>query len=370
MGALDDASIRFKRERHAMSIVRTAKRAPDLTPDIAEDVQAASSGAPALPARIAVVIPCFRVASQIADVVRSIPQRYALVICVDDASPDDVSGALRALNDPRVIYVRHERNRGVGGAVMTGWTEALARGADIVVKMDGDGQMRGEELDTLVTPLLDGSADVAKGNRFVDQVALRAMPPARLAGNALLSFAVKAVSGYWNVLDPTNGFIAVRSALLRHLDRGWLAERYFFETSLLVALNVAHARVADVGLPARYVDAPSSLRVGRVTATFPWLLARALVRRFYWRYLIEDFGVVSVGVLIGLPLTLFGAVFGAWHWIQSIRTGTPATAGTVFVAALPIILGVQLLLVAIVLDVLSSPSIKRGRRAGEATRHP
>jgi len=219
--------------------------------------------APATRPTIAVVIPCFRVAAQLGDVVRSIPRRYAPVICVDDASPDDVVGALERLDDPRVVYVRHERNRGVGGAVMTGWTEALARGADIVVKMDGDGQMRGEHLDALVAPLLDGSADVAKGNRFVDHVELRAMPSSRLVGNALLSFAVKAVSGYWNVLDPTNGFVAVRSELLHRVDQGWLAEDYYFETSLLVALNVSHARMADVALPARYDDAPSSLRVSR-----------------------------------------------------------------------------------------------------------
>lgn len=350
-----------------MTVLRAGVLSLDLAADAATEIDAPAKRASARPPRIAVVIPCFRVASQVAEVVRSIPPRYGPVICVDDASPDNIRSVLRALNDPRVVYLRHERNRGVGGAVMTGWTEALARGADIVVKMDGDGQMRGEDLDALVAPLIDGGADVAKGNRFVDQVALRAMPPARLAGNALLSFAVKAVSGYWNVLDPTNGFVAVRSPLLRRLDRAWLAERYFFETSLLVALNVAHARVADVGLPARYVDAPSSLSVGRVAVAFPWLLARSLARRFYWRYLIEDFGVVSLGVLLGLPSTLFGLVFGAWRWLQSIRTGVPATAGTVFVAALPIILGVQLLLVAIVLDVLSSPSIKRGRRAGEAT---
>jgi dolichol-phosphate mannosyltransferase len=317
------------------------------------------------PPRIAVVIPCYRVAAQVADVVRSIPPSYAPIVCVDDASPDDVAAALAALGDPRVVYVRHERNRGVGGAVMSGWAEALARGADVVVKMDGDGQMRGEDLDTLVAPVLDGSADVAKGNRFVDHAALRAMPRVRLVGNALLSFGVKLVSGYWNVLDPTNGFVAVRASVLRRLDLDWLAPRYFFETSLLVALNVARARVADVALPARYGDAPSSLRVRHVAATFPWLLLRSFGRRFYWRYLIEDFGVVSVGVLLGLPLLLFGMAFGGWHWVQSVRTGVPATAGTVFVAALPIILGVQLLLVALVLDVLASPTVKRGRRAGE-----
>lgn len=326
---------------------------------------AAASGSQAAAPRVAVVIPCFRVAGQIADVVRSIPPSYGPIICVDDASPDDVGGALAALADPRVVYLRHERNRGVGGALRTGWTEALERGADVCVKMDGDGQMDGGDLDALVAPILDGSADAAKGNRFVDHAALRAMPPVRLVGNAALSFGVKLVSGYWNVLDPTNGFVAVRAAALRRLPLERLADRYFFETSLLVELNIARARVADVALPARYGDAGSSLRVRHVLATFPPMLVRAMLRRFYWRYIIEDFGVVSVGVLLGIPMVLFGVLFGAWHWVDSVRSGIPATAGTVIVAALPIILGVQLLLVALVLDVLASPTVKRGRRAGE-----
>lgn len=330
---------------------------------------APASGVP-LPVRVAVVIPCFRVAAHVADVVRSIPPSYAPIICVDDASPDDVAGALALLGDPRVVYRRHEHNRGVGGAVKTGWAEALERGADIVVKMDGDGQMHGEDLGALVAPLLDGSADAAKGNRFVDQRALRAMPGVRLVGNALLSFGVKLVSGYWNVLDPTNGFVAMRADLLRRLPLERLADRYFFETSALVELNIARARVADVALPARYGDAPSSLRVRHVLASFPGRLLGGLLRRFYWRYLIEDFGVVSVAVLLGLPMVLFGGAFGGWHWAQSVHSGVPATAGTVFIAGLPIILGVQLLLVGLVLDVLASPTVKRGRRAGERPLRP
>lgn len=320
--------------------------------------------------RVAVVIPCYRVAAQIGAVIRSVPASCEVIVCVDDASPDDVAGAVAAAGDPRVVYLRRERNGGVGAAVKTGWRAALERGADVVVKLDGDGQMAGADVDALVAPLLDGRADLAKGNRFVHHAALRAMPAARLAGNAALSFGVKAVSGYWNVLDPTNGFVALTADLARRLDFDALADRYFFETSLLVEANIERARVADVALPARYGDETSSLRVGHVVFTFPWRLAGAMARRFYWRYLIQDFGVVSVGVLAGLPLVLFGAVFGAWHWMRSVRTGVPATAGTVFVAALPIILGVQLLLVALVLDVLSSPTEKFGGRMREAPRNP
>ena len=318
--------------------------------------------------RIAVVMPCYRVAAQVAGVIRSIPPSCELIVCVDDASPDDVAGAIAAAADSRVVYLRHDRNLGVGASVKTGWEQALACGAEIVVKVDGDGQMDGRDIDALVSPLVDDAADFAKGNRFVHHAALRRMPRARLIGNSALSLGVKAVSGYWNVLDPTNGFVAIRAGLLRRLEMSRLADRYFFETSLLVELNIERARVADVALPARYDDAPSSLSVRRSLVNFPPRLLAAMARRFYWRYLIQDFGVVTIGVLLGVPLMLVGALFGGWHWWQSVRSGVPATAGTVFVAALPIILGTQLLLVAVVLDILASPTVKRESRMHEAPR--
>lgn len=315
--------------------------------------------------KVAVIIPCYRVAKQVAQVIRSIPKVVELIVCVDDASPDETSQVITDVVDPRVVLVRHERNQGVGGAMKTGYLKAMELGADVLVKMDGDGQMAGEDLSGLVMPLLDGSADYAKGNRFVDLTALRKMPKVRLFGNAALSFASKAASGYWNMLDVTNGFTAVRSEVLRRLDFGKLADRYFFETSLLIELNIARARVTDVAMPARYGDEHSSMKLSRVLLSFPVLLVSGLLRRFYWRYLIQDFGPVSVCALAAVPLLGFGAVFGGVHWLESVRTGVPATAGTVFVAALPIILGFQLALAAVVLDVVSSPSGKRG----ESSRH-
>jgi len=341
-----------------MSVSRTPTRASRI------DDLASIPSAP----KIAVVIPCYRVAAQIANVVRSVPPSCELIICVDDASPDGLRDALDSIEDQRLVRLRHDTNRGVGGAVKTGWVEALARDADIVVKLDGDGQMDGRDIEVLIAPLVDGRADFAKGNRFVDHEALRAMPRSRLIGNAALSLGVKAVSGYWNVLDPTNGFVAIRASLLRQLDAARLDDRYFFETSLLVELNIRRAVVADVALPARYGDESSSLRVSHSIATFPMRLVAAFLRRFYWRYLIQDFGIVSIAVLLGVPLVLFGAAFGATHWIRSVQSGIPATAGTVFVAALPIILGAQLLLVGLVLDVLASPTIKLDHRTGASPR--
>jgi dolichol-phosphate mannosyltransferase len=314
-------------------------------------------------AGVAIIIPCFRVEAHIAAVIRSIPAHFATIVCVDDASPDETARIIQELGDSRVALVRHAANRGVGGAMKTGYAEAMRRGADVCVKMDGDGQMSAEDIDDLVAPLLEGWADYAKGNRFVDLKALQRMPTTRLIGNALLSFASKLASGYWNMLDVSNGFTAIRSSLLRRMDLNRVSERYFFETSMLIELNILRAATVDVEMPARYGDEISSLRVSRVIATFPGLLIRGLARRFFWRYLIEEFSVVSVCALIGVPMFLFGVIFGASRWLGVVQSGIPATAGTVFVAALPIILGFQLLLAAVMLDVLSSPTRKRHRAA-------
>jgi dolichol-phosphate mannosyltransferase len=167
------------------------------------------------------------------------------------------------------------------------------------------------------------------------------------------------------MLDVTNGFTAIRTAMLRRMDLDRVNDRYFFETSMLIELNILRGATADVEMPARYADEQSSMRISRVAATFPWLLVHGTLRRFYWRYLIEEFALVSVCVLVGLPLLIGGTVFGAIHWVDSIRTGVPATAGTVFVAALPIILGFQLVLAALMLDVLSSPTRKRHRERAQ-----
>src|SRR5262249_27747065 len=151
-----------------------------------------------------------------------------------------------SLRDPRVTLVRRPVNGGVGAAMKTGYREALRRDVALCVKMDGDGQMSAEDLDDLVAALVDDGADYAKGNRFVDVRALQSMPKTRLVGNALLSFVSKLASGYWNMLDVTNGFTAITTAMLRRIDLDRVSDRYFFETSMLIELNILRASVVDV----------------------------------------------------------------------------------------------------------------------------
>ena len=301
--------------------------------------------------RVGVVIPAYRAATTAARVVETLPPAIRDVFVVDDASPDGTSEAVQALRDPRVTVLRHQANRGVGGALKTGYRAALDAGCDVVVKMDADGQMDPAYLPELVRPLLTGEAGYAKGNRLWSLEASRSMPRRRLLGNLFLSMTTKAVSGYWNVLDPTNGYTAVRADVLRRLDFGNVHDRYFFETSMLVELHLLRTPVRDVMMPARYAGAESSLRLLPTSVEFSYRLLRALLRRLALEYVLLDFRPGSVFGGLGALFVLFGGAFGAYHWHRSASTGVATLPGTVMVAALPVVLGLQLLLQAVLLDI-------------------
>jgi len=310
---------------------------------------------------IAVVIPAFNEADHIGQVLSALPDWFDQVFVVDDASTDGTSGVVSAMTDERITLIRHARNTGVGGAMITGYRAALEAGADIVVKLDADGQMRTNECVRLVRPLVLGLAEYSKGNRFYFRGATREMPQVRGYGNVLLTLLTKAASGYWHVFDSQCGFTAISAPYLRLLDLDKLANDYFFENDMLIRLNEAGARVVDVPVTTVYGRETSHVRIRRVISTFPPRLLVRAVSRFWRRHLLTDFGVVAVLTIAGLALLVFGLVFGAYHWWLSITHGTPATVGTVMLAVLPIILGVQLLLQALSLNVADSPGARETR---------
>lgn len=305
---------------------------------------------------IAVVIPAYRAATTIAEVIRSIPRSARWIVVVDDGSAAELGAAVRALHDDRVELVTHEHNRGVGAAVLSGYERALALGAEILVKLDADGQMDPAYIPELLAPILKGEADYAKGNRFLHGGELRSMPAARRYGNVGLSFLTKLATGYWPIFDPTNGYTAIHASVARLLDRAQIAERFFFETSMLIELSRLRAVVIDVYIPARYAGEVSSLRPARAAAGFPAPLLRAFIRRIRLEYFVRDFTAVSLYIAAGLLLLVFGTIWGIWHWVASIQSGIPATTGTVMIAVLPVILGVQLLLQAATLDIQGVPT--------------
>lgn len=315
----------------------------------------AFEGSPGHAPVVAAVLPAYRTASSIQTVIEHIPASVRHVIVVDDASPDGVGATVSAIGDPRVLLVTHETNRGVGGAMKTGFDRALELGADIVVKLDSDGQMDPALIPVFVAPLVEGRADFAKGNRFADLAVISAMPPLRRVGNLALSFLVKAASGYWSLFDPCNGYIAITRDLLRDIRRGRLADRYFFEISLLCESYRAGGVVLDIAMHPRYGDEISSLSPMRSLFDFSWRLLGRMVRRIGFAYFLRDFTVVSVFISAGVPLMVFGVLWSAYHWYLSVVTNVVASTGTVMIGTLAIILAFQLLLQAVVLDVQNEP---------------
>jgi glycosyltransferase involved in cell wall biosynthesis len=305
--------------------------------------------------RVAVVVPAYRVARELPEVVKAMPADIDCIIVVDDCSPDDIAAALQPIAEGRVRLVRHEVNQGVGGATVTGILTAIEEGMDVVVKCDGDGQMDPADIPRLIGPIASGAADHVKGSRYHHARELAAMPRGRLIGNIGLTFLTKLCSGYWNVLDPVNGFFATRTDTLARLPLDQLARRYFFETDLLIRLNIVEARVADMPQPARYAGEPSSLSIRRALFEFPWQLLRGLVRRVFWRYLFYDVSPVAIFGIVGALLASFGVGFGAWQWIVHAMQHVPTPLGTIMLAALPLLFGAQLLFQAVILDIANTP---------------
>lgn len=307
--------------------------------------------------KLAVVIPAYRTEKEILAVLQGIPTFIRHIIVVDDASPDSSADLVTAAakKNRRIVLVRHEKNQGVGGAMVTGFKKALELGAEIVIKLDGDGQMDAHYIPALITPLITGEADYAKGNRFRDFSALRQMPFVRRIGNLGLSFLTKAATGYWNIFDPTNGYFAIRADVLAQLPLDQIDKGYYFETSMLSRLYLLDAFVQDVTIPARYRNEVSSLSIHRVLFEFPFKLTRTLIKRIILKYFIFDFSMMSIYLLTGIPLLLFGLIFGITKWIQYAELGIAAPTGTVILPTLSVILAIQILLSAIEIDLNAAP---------------
>ncbi len=306
---------------------------------------------------VAAVVPAYNVEAELGSVLRGMPPIFTTIVVVDDASRDR-TGELAdryAQLDPRVIIVHHPKNAGVGGAMVTGFRTAVDAGADVIVKIDGDGQMPLWLVPQLIDPLVRGEADYTKGNRFRDFAAIRAMPMARRIGNVILSFLAKAATGYWRCFDPTNGFLAIRADVLSQLPLHKIDRTYFFEISMLSHLYLIGAVVKEVPMPARYAGETSSLSIGRVMRQFPGKLLWSLMRRIALRNFVYDFNLESLDLVAGVPLLLFGVIFGTVKWIWYASHHLPAPTGTVVLAALSVMLGVQLLLAAAHLDLEKVP---------------
>jgi dolichol-phosphate mannosyltransferase len=317
--------------------------------------------------RIVVVIPSYRVTRHIANVISQIPAEVSRIYVVDDACPDNSGKYVEAeVRDSRVRVLYHQKNQGVGGAMITGYRAALADGADVIVKVDGDGQMDPALIPYFVGPILDGEADYTKGNRFFDLEEIRQMPRVRLFGNALLSLMAKLSTGYWDLFDPTNGYTAIHADVARHLPFEKISHRYFFETDLLFRLNTLRAVVVDVPMDAKYGDEVSNLKISKIVGEFLVKHVRNFCKRIFYNYYLRDMSLASIELPLGLLLLLFGVSFGGYQWHQSVQLGVSAPGGTIMLAVLPILTGLQFVMAFLGYDIASVPrrprQLKKSRR--------
>ncbi len=308
--------------------------------------------------KVAVVIPCYRGKSTILDVLKKIPEVVTKVYCVDDGCPDGTGKYVQTeMQDKRIIVLFNVKNEGVGGAMSLGYKTALQDEMDFVIKVDCDGQMDPRLIPRFLKPLLSGSVDYVKGNRFYRREAVRSMPPVRLFGNAVLSFVSKFSTGYWNIFDPNNGFTAINSKVLNMIPLEKISKDYFFESDMLFRLNTIRAVVIDMPMDAEYGNEMSNLSINRNVPIFIYKHIRNFVKRIGYNYFLRDFSVASLEWILGPILLAFGFTFGSYKWLYSIQNNVVATAGTVMLAALTVIVGLQLLLSALHYDVENVPTI-------------
>jgi glycosyltransferase involved in cell wall biosynthesis len=305
---------------------------------------------------VAVVIPSYKVTDHILGVLNAIGQEVRKIYVIDDCCPDGTGDFVeKNCTDDRIVVIRHIENKGVGGAVITGYQTAIDEDMDIIVKVDGDGQMDPRLIPSLISPIIDGRADYTKGNRFFDLEEIRAMPNLRLFGNAVLSFMTKLSSGYWNLFDPTNGFTAIHSNVAKSLPFSKISRRYFFETDMLFRLNTLRAVVVDIPMSAKYGNEVSNLKISKIVGEFTVKHIKNFAKRIFYNYYLRDMSLASIELPLGISFLFFGLIFGSYQWISSANTGFPSSAGTVMLSALPVILGLQLTLAFLGYDINSVP---------------
>jgi len=305
---------------------------------------------------VAVVIPAYKVKAHILKVLEGIGLEVDLIYVVDDHCPQN-SGAFVKSNcsDPRVKVLYNVINLGVGGATVAGYRQALADKATIIVKLDGDGQMDPALIPRLIEPIRLSQADYIKGNRFYDLDFLRQMPFMRKLGNSGVSFMNKIASGYWNIMDPENGFTAIHRRALENLPLDRIDKRFFFESDMLFRLNTIRAVVAEMPMRAVYGDEKSNLKLHKVVFQFPFKYMHRMLKRIFYNYYLRDFNIGSLELILSCVFIIFGVIFGIYQWSESIITSHPATAGTVILAGLPVILGFQSLIAFLHFDVGNIP---------------
>lgn len=313
--------------------------------------------------KIAVVIPSYKVKDHILGVIALVGPEVDDIYIVDDCCPHYSGRFVQdSIVDVRIKVIFNKENLGVGGAVIEGYKVALADGAQIIVKVDGDGQMDPRLIPLFIDPIISGEADYTKGNRFFDLEHINRMPKLRLIGNSILSFMNKFSSGYWNIFDPTNGYTAIHRDVVSKIALNRVSSRYFFESDMLFRLNILKAVVIDIPMSAKYGDEQSHLKISTVIFEFTIKHMRNFTKRIFYNYYLRDMSLASFELPIGITLMVYGAIHGLYNWYLYAHIGKSTPLGTIMISALALLFGLQFLLAFLAYDIYSVPSRAIHRR--------
>jgi dolichol-phosphate mannosyltransferase len=306
---------------------------------------------------LSVVIPAYKVSSQISAVIEAIPKSVTHIVVVDDACPEGSGQLVKSKSkDSRLEVIFHESNLGVGGAMKTGYQRAKELGSDVIFKLDGDGQMDPNQIPEMTRHLFETEGDYIKGNRFYDIYSVRNMPKNRIFGNVILSFFAKFSTGYWRIFDPNNGYTAISSTALSRIPLEKVDNRYFFESDMLFRLNLARAVVVDYPMDAKYGSEQSNLNIGKVLFEFPLKHLRNFLKRVIYTYYLRDFTLASLELPIGILLTTFGLITGLVNFANSRELNQATAPGTLILISMSVLVGIQLILSFFSYDIDSSPT--------------
>jgi glycosyltransferase involved in cell wall biosynthesis len=308
--------------------------------------------------RVAVVVPARDEERLIVATVQGIPGFVDRIYVVDDGSTDETVERARSVGDPRVAVIAHERSRGVGAAIVSGYKRALSEQIDATAVMAGDNQMDPDELEELAIPVVRGELDYAKANRLFTGSAWTLIPRSRYLGNAVLSLLTKIASGYWHIADSQAGYTVLSLRVLQLLDLDRIYSSYGFPNDMLVHLNVWNARVRDFpSRPIYGVGERSGIKIRRVVPRISWLLMKGFFWRLREKYVIRDFHPLVFFYFLGLLMTFVGLALGVFETVRRLA-GHPITPATIVLVALLLISGSQFTLFAMWFDMESNKDLR------------
>jgi glycosyltransferase involved in cell wall biosynthesis len=305
--------------------------------------------------KIAVVIPAYNEEVLVGETLKGVPKYVYRIYAIDDGSKDHTWDVINSIKDSRLVPIKHEVNKGVGAAIVTGYKRALEDNMDIVAIMAGDHQMDPEQLPRLLMPIIEGSADYTKGNRLISKDFRMGMSKWRSFGNFILTMLTKIGSGYWHIMDPQNGYTAISRQALEALDLDLVYTYYGYCNDLLVKLNAYGMRTMDVVMPSRYGRERSKIKYSRYILKVSPMLFRGFLWRLKTKYILLDFNPLVLFYAASMIMVPFGILFCLWILLQKVLR-YPVSQNYPLLAVFITLIGLQFLLFAMLFDMESDKS--------------